>query len=84
MQKLNKLDVQTLNACDTDLALWKNKIFKIEIDTEQQEIRVISKRRSMNGKGFIVPLFEELTSIKKELLEKYIYSKYTTSIYLYC
>ena len=58
MNKLNELDKKTLNACDKDLSLWSNKVFKIEIDTNKEQINVISKRKAAKGKGFIIPLFE--------------------------
>lgn len=83
MKKLNELDKKTLTAVNKDLALWTNKVFKVEIDVENEQIKIISKRKSMKGKGFIIPLFEELATIKEDLLEKYIYSKYTTEVFLY-
>jgi hypothetical protein len=84
MKNLNQLDMKTLEACKKDLHLWKNDIYKVEIDQQNEQIKVISKRKAMNGKGFIVPLYKELTEIENNLLEKYIFSKYTTQIYLYC
>lgn len=81
---LSDTDKKTLEACKKDLSEWSNKVFKVELDTSKKEIRVISKRKAMKGKGFIIPLSKELTSIPSNLLEKHIYSKYATAVYLNC
>lgn len=62
----------------------KNKIFKIEKDEVNKVIKVISKRRSMNGKGFTIPYFKELLNEDDQIIEKFLSNCYLTSIYLYC
>lgn len=83
MTKLNELDLKTLKACENDSREWKNRTFKIEIDYNSEQIKVISKRKATKGKCFTVPLFEELINISNELLEKFVYSKYATNIFLH-
>jgi len=63
---------------------FKNKIFSVEIDQENNHIIVLSKRKSQKGKGFAIPLHQRLLELTAKELEMYIANRYLTSIYKYC
>lgn len=84
LQSLNTIDKQTLKAIKNDMEQWTNKVFKVEIDNTNNKIKVLSKRKNTIGNGFSIPLYKELLNLSTQELEKFIYNKYTTSIYKYC
>ncbi len=83
MSQLSEMQIKTLEACRSQLDDWKNKVFRIELDSENEQIKVISKRKVMKGKGFILPYFEELKGLENALIEKFIYNSYATSVFRY-